>query len=47
MWLQLYMHDCCHWPQQSALPFNQLQGRRNPEHQRLPNLWRSCFHCVY
>jgi hypothetical protein len=43
----IYAPDCCHWPQQSVLPFNQLKGRRNLEYQRLPNLWRSCFHCVH
>jgi hypothetical protein len=48
MWLQLYMHQIVainlnnrHFP--SA---NYKKGE-NSEHQKLPNLWRSYFHCVY
>jgi hypothetical protein len=47
MWLQVYMHQIVaidlnnrHFPST-----NYKEGET--QYQRLQNLWRSCFHCVY
>jgi hypothetical protein len=46
MWLQLHMHQIVGIDLNNR-SFSQLQGRGNPEYQRLPDLWRSCLNRVH
>jgi hypothetical protein len=47
MWLQLYMHQLLASPSIIGTSLHPAIRKRSSNHQRMPNLWRSCFNYIH